>query len=888
MDEGYSKSVDEIISGLSADIETGLDSGEAARRLKEYGENKLDSKKGETLFQRFLYQFKDFLVLILIAASAVSIALRQFTDGAVIIGIVILNAILGVYQENKAGNALKALKKMSSPQAKVLRGGQVEKVDSHLVVPGDLVVLEAGDYVPADLRLFESVNLKIDESALTGESAPSEKDASAALCADTGLGDRKNCAYMGTVVTYGRGRGIITATGMKTQIGGIAAMLAEDGESLTPLQVSLNALGKTLGLACIIICAAVFGLGLIRQMNPLEMFMTAVSLAVAAIPEGLTMVVTVILALGMQRMVRSHVIIKRLSAVETLGSTTVICSDKTGTLTQNKMTVVKLYADGSFGEVSGTGYGAGGAVSNMSEAAARLIEGAVLCNDAVYQKDKNEIIGDPTEGALLVLGEKAGVSKEAANGRMPRVGEIPFDSDRKLMTTVHPNAAGERPFVMYTKGAPDEVLRKSSYIYKSGEILPITDGDRDAAAKANAGFADSALRVLGVAFKYMDSPEPAEEDLVFTGLLGMIDPPRPEAKTAIEVCGKAGIAVKMITGDHKNTAVAIAGQLGILSVSGAMDGREIDALDEGRLREAVKSVNVFARVSPAHKVRILNAVMANGNIAAMTGDGVNDAPPLKRADIGVAMGITGTDVSKEAADMILTDDNFASIVRAVEEGRTIYNNIRKAVGYLLSCNIGEILVVAVAMLLGWPLPLLPIHLLAINLITDAFPAFALGMEEKEPGLMDAPPRDPKAPIVDRRMSIAIAVQSVLLAAGVLTSFMFVSASHGYTPEGVALGETSAFFTIVLGELFRAYSSRSEKTAIFRMNPFSNKYLNQCVVASVVFLLCSIYLPGFRDLFSNTPLTGFEISCAVVFALFPLAGGEISKIITGLVVRDKQA
>ena len=877
MDEGYMKSAEEISQLFNVSIITGLDSASASVRLKEYGENKLEGKKEDPLYKKFLFQFKDFLVIILIAAAVISIFVGEYFDGGAIIAIVILNAILGVFQENKAGNALKALKNMSSPQAKILRGGQIEKIVSDYVVPGDVAVIEAGDYIPADLRLIESVNLKVDESALTGESVPSEKDASLVLDENTVLGDRRNSAYMGTMVSYGRGKGIVTSTGMKTQMGKIAAMLSENVEELTPLQMSLNALGKTLGIICIIVCAIVFGLGILRGQGILDMFMTAVSLAVAAIPEGLTMVVTVILALGMQRMVRSHAIIKRLSAVETLGSTTVICSDKTGTLTQNKMTVVNLYANGAYCNVTGTGYAANGAISEMNSAARVLVEGAVLCNDAVYNKNESSIIGDPTEGSLLVLGEKAGFSKGEVNNEKPRVSEIPFDSVRKLMSTVHHIKNGEQPYIMYTKGAPDEILGKCPYIFKNNEIVPISEDDRNNVIAANASFAEDALRVLGVAFKYMYSPEPLEEELVFTGLLGMIDPPRAEVKDAINVCSKAGISVKMITGDHKATAMAIAKQLGILKDGGAIDGHEIDRMDDTKLREIVADTNVFARVSPEHKVRLVNAVRANGNIAAMTGDGVNDAPSLKKADIGVAMGITGTDVSKEAADMILTDDNFVSIVRAVEEGRTIYNNIRKVVGYLLSCNIGEILVVFLAMLFGWPIPLLPIQLLAINLITDAFPAFALGMEEKEQGLMDVPPRDSKEPIIDRRMSISVTIQSILLAVGVLSSFIFVYSIHGFSEYGLEMAETACFFTIVLGELLRAYTARSEKITIFKMKLFSNKYLNQCIIVSIVFLFCSIYLPGFHSIFGNIPLTWFELLCSAAFALIPLAGGEISKL-----------
>ncbi|MDR3240336.1 MAG: HAD-IC family P-type ATPase, partial [Clostridiales bacterium] len=650
MDNFHNQTLEEVIERLGVSRENGLDASAAEQRLKEYGENKLQGKKSAGLLQQFLFQFKDFLVLILIAASIISIALGEILDGGVIIAIVLLNAVLGVIQENRAGNALKALKEMSSPQAKALRGGRVEKINSDFVVPGDLILLEAGDYVPADLRLLESVNLKIDEAALTGESVPSEKNAAAVLGPDADLGDRINCAFMGTMVTYGRGLGAVAATGMKTQMGRIAEMLADAKEEATPLQRALNTLGKTLGLVCLGVCAVIFAVGILRNHGMLEMFMTAISLAVAAIPEGLTMVVTVILALGMQKMVRVNAIIKRLSAVETLGSTTVICSDKTGTLTQNKMTVVKLYADKQFYDVTGTGYDAKGEVlPNPGEngAARILAEGAVLCNDAVYQKQEGKIIGDPTEGALIVLGEKMGLPKEDLNRDKPRVRELPFDSDRKLMSTIHSSGqSSDKSFVMYTKGAPDEILRKSNYIYQSNQTVPLTDADRDAVMEANGRFAEDALRVLGVAFR-LEKDLPAEDvqadqqeqDLVFAGLLGMIDPPREEAKAAIETCKRAGIQVKMITGDHKTTAMAIARQLMILEDGGsAIDGREIDALNEEELKNAVRQTHVYARVSPEHKARLVTAMRENGHVAAMTGDGVNDAPSLKKADIGIAMG----------------------------------------------------------------------------------------------------------------------------------------------------------------------------------------------------------------------------------------------------------
>ena len=891
MKQYYSQPVSETVQDLQSNLAAGLSGQEAEKRIQEHGPNRLEGAKGKSLLQMALEQLKDFLVLILIAAAVISIFLGEELEGIVILAIVVLNTFLGVYQENKASNALKALKEMASPHAKVLRDGQVMEIASQDVVPGDVVILEAGDYIPADLRLIETVNLKIDEAALTGESVPVEKDASAVLDGEASLGDRINCAYMGTVITYGRGRGIITETGMKTQMGNIAGMLNESEDEATPLQKKLDSLGKTLGIVCLAICGVIFLLGWWHGDKIFDSFMNAVALAVAAIPEGLTVVVTVVLAMGMQKMVKVNAIIKRLSAVETLGSTTVICSDKTGTLTQNKMTIQRVYDGKELYSVSGTGYSGAGEITdasgnNVSDAVGKLLEGILLCNDALYDPASETIVGDPTEGAMVVLAHKAGIVKSALEERYPRLQEIPFDSDRKLMSTFH-SIGGKN--VMYTKGAPDELLRRCVSIDLGGRVEPLTDEKRQEILAVNQSMAESALRVIGGAYREMekvDTSFESENELVFTGLVGMIDPPREEAKAAIQVCKKAGIQVKMITGDHKITATAIGQQLGIVEGNAvAIEGRAINEMDDEQLKECVKTTNVFARVSPEHKVRLVDAVRANGSIAAMTGDGVNDAPSLKHADIGIAMGITGTDVSKEAADMILTDDNFASIVKAVAEGRTIYSNIRKVVGFLLSCNIGEILVIFLAMLIGLPTPLAAIQLLAINLITDAFPAFALGMEKEEAGAMDRAPRDPSEPIVDKKMGIAVGIQSVFLALGTLGSFLF--GYHAQAPlstifagnvDPVALAEamTCCFFTLVLGELLRAYSARSEKTSIFRMRIFENSYLNKCVLASVVFLLATIYVPFLNTVFGTVALCPDEIVAALVLAFLPLLGGELAK------------
>ncbi len=875
----FGLSPEDTAKELGVNPSTGLSAAEAANRMEKYGSNRLEGGKEKSLIQMILEQLKDFLVIILMIAAVISIFLGEELEGVIILAIVVLNTFLGVYQENKASNALKALKEMASPHAKVLRDGQITEVPSSDVVPGDIAILEAGDYVPADVRLIESVNLKIDEAALTGESVPVEKDAAAILPEDASLGDRINCGYMGTVITYGRGRGIITNTGMETQMGNIAGMLNDTPDESTPLQKKLDSLGKLLGIVCLIICGIIFVLGLLHGMEIFDIFMTSVSLAVAAIPEGLTVVVTVVLAMGMQKMVKCNAIIKRLSAVETLGSTTVICSDKTGTLTQNKMTIQKLYDASGHYNVSGTGYSPNGEITDESGNAPttypeRLIEGALLCNDSTYNPEAETIIGDPTEGAMVVLAYKHGMKKTEWEAKYPRIQEIPFDSDRKLMSTFH--QMGDS-ICMYTKGAPDELLRRCTRMEIDGKVVALSQEKREEVLSVNQEMAQSALRVIGVAYREVAqaNPDPSEEnDLIFVGLVGMIDPPREEAKAAIDVCKTAGIQVKMITGDHKITASAIGRQLGI-ETDRTVEGREINEMTDEQLQECVKTTNVFARVSPEHKVRLVDAVRANGNIAAMTGDGVNDAPSLKHADIGVAMGITGTDVSKEAADMILTDDNFASIVRAVAEGRTIYSNICKVVGFLLSCNIGEILVIFLAMLFNLPVPLVAIQLLSINLITDAFPAFALGMEKEEPGTMNRPPRDPSEPIVNKKMAVAVLIQSVALAAGTLCSFIYGYVVHGE----LEVARTACFLTLVLGELLRAYSARSETNSIFKMHFFENSYLNKCVLVSILFMVASIYVPFLNPVFSTVALTFDELIMALILAFLPMLGGELAKLIT---------
>jgi len=898
----YRQSIEETCKALGTDPTAGLKSEEVRSRLEKYGPNELAHKEGPGIFRMFVEQLKDFMVIILIIASIISIAINEVTDSLVIIGIVIVNAVLGVIQEYRAGKALEALKKMSAPNAKVIRDGQTQTIPAGGLVPGDVVLLETGDYIPADVRLTSSVNLKVEEAALTGESVPVEKDAGTRLDGDIGLGDQVNCGFMSTIVTYGRGSGIVTSTGMGTVIGNIAKMIQEDKEEDTPLQRKLAQMGKLLGTACLVICAVVFAMGLFRGEPVLKMFMTAVSLAVAAIPEGLPAVVTIVLALGMQRMVKHNSIMKKLHAVETLGSTTVICSDKTGTLTQNQMTIVKMYTFGQEIDVTGDGYNPTGSLTvsgkdiSLSEepAIARLLEIQVLCNDARLEhitedgSDEWRIIGDPTEGAMVVAAAKAGIDRNEINRAQPRLQEIPFDSQRKLMTTFH--RTKDNKMAAFTKGAPDILIERCTHIMRSdGSVEPITPEDVETIMAENKTLASQAFRVLAMAFKIVSgipehpTPEQDEKNLVFCGLVGMIDPPRAEAIEAIKVCKSAGIRAVMITGDYRDTAAAIARQLGIIETGKeVLTGAELNRMDDAQLDEAVKTVSVFARVSPEHKVRIVQAIKDNGGIAAMTGDGVNDAPALKRADIGVAMGITGTDVAKESADMIITDDNFSSIVAAVEEGRVIYSNIRKFVFFLMSCNVGEILIIFLSMVFNWPIPLQPIHLLWVNLLTDALPALALGTEKKEPGLMEEPPRNPNESIINRDMMISIGVQSLVMTAAVLASFYY-----GWQDHGLEMGQTYALVTLITCELLRAYTARSEKYPLWKIGVFSNRSMNLAFVISFALLAVILVVPGLRGVFNVQLFHWYDWDFVIAVAILPLLFGELTKVIRNARNKNKK-
>jgi Ca2+-transporting ATPase len=924
----HSQSVEKVIDALNTHPDQGLSTMEAQARLAEYGPNQLQERPRLTFWHMLLGQFNNFLILILISASLASLFLGEYVDAGAIMAIVILNAILGVVQESKAEEALAALKKLAAPEAHVIRDGHLISVPAQELVPGDVVTLGAGNYVPADMRLVESANLKTDEASLTGESVPVQKRADTVLARDIPLGDRRTMAHMSTLVTYGRGRGVVVATGMDTEIGLIAEMIQAYEEEPTPLQVKLDQLGKWLGVACLAICALILVIGLLRDTRTgtiftdglsaywqgyrneiVELFMTAVSLAIAAVPEGLAAVVTIVLASGMQRMISRHVLIRKLPAVETLGSASAICSDKTGTLTQNEMMVMQMYVDQTLLSISGEGYKPVGEVQESGRraelrhypSARPLLQAALLCNDAQLEPEPTDddpstenwrMIGDPTEGALVVAAAKADLWKDTVEQVYPRLAEVPFDSERKRMSTIHPvpENAGEgalQPwveglgrYVAYVQGAPDIILGLCSCVLEDGREFPLDEGRRQRILEINAALASNALRVLGVAYRSLNevpenpTPEAVERDLVFMGLVGMIDPARPEVKEAIAVARKAGIKTAMVTGDYKNTAVAIAQELDLIIHEGqVLTGAELDEMDEAALAEIADEVDVYARVSPQHKVKIVEALKRLGHVVAMTGDGVNDAPALKRANIGVAMGITGTDVSKETADMVLTDDNYASIISAVEEGRIIYSNIRKFVYYLISCNMGEIMVIFLAMLAGLPLPLTAIQLLVLNLITDGAPALALGLEKGEPDIMDRPPRPVEEPVINRQMVWGIVIQTIAITAATMIAFVIGLSRF---PGNLAAAQTMAFATLSISELFRAYTSRSERYSLFSIGVLSNKYMQWAVLASLVILLSIIYVPFLDPIFDTTSLGLNEWLVILPLVLIPSIAAEINK------------
>ncbi len=885
----YKQEKGEVLKNLGTNIEKGLTDSEVQNRLEIYGTNELMEKPKESFFSKIMEQFSDFLVLILIAAALFSILIGEIRDSIVILSVVVINALLGIYQESKAEKALEALQKMTSPTAKVIRNGHLDVVSTSNLVPGDLVVLETGDIVPADIRLVESSNLKLDEASLTGESVPVEKNSHKVYEKDIPLGDRQNMAYMSTIITYGRAKGIIVETGHNTEIGRIATQIQSFDEELTPLQKKLNELGKYLGIITIMVCIIVFGVGILQGRKVMEMFMVAISLAVAAIPEGLPAIVTIVLALGMNKMVKRHAIVKKLLAVETLGSITVICSDKTGTLTQNEMTAVRLFTGNKIYHATGVGYEPSGELKlegrkievNEIVDLKNLLSIGVLANDADVNSANGvfRVVGDPTEGALVTLAHKGNIFKKYMDKEYPRIEEIPFDSDRKMMTTFHKNYIPGK-IVSFTKGAPDIVIKRCKYISINGETKTLDDILRKKVLDVNNFFAKDALRVLALSYREYDSlpsdlsSNNIEREMIFIGLVGMIDPSRPEAKDAIVKCKEAGIKPIMITGDYKETAYAIAKELDIAkSIKEVMVGEELDKISNIEFKEVVKNTTVYARVSPEHKVRIVSALKANGEIVAMTGDGVNDSMALKKADIGISMGITGTDVAKNTAEVILTDDNFASIVAAVEEGRVIYSNIRKFVFFLLSCNIGEIIIVFASILYNLPIPLLPIQLLWLNLVTDSFPALALGMEKGEKDIMKLKPKDPDSPIIDKYMMVDIIVQSIAIGGTSLMAYVWGLMAF---PESLAKARTITFSTLILAELLRAYSSRSERHILFEIGIFSNSTMIYATTLSFFLLLAVIYVPVLQPIFYTVPLELIDWGIITSFASIPLIISELYK------------
>ncbi len=882
-DDVYRLSSEEVCRQYGCDMENGLSSEEARKRLERDGFNEFTRKKHTSLAVKFLNQFKSFMILVLIAAAAVSGIVgvmngEGFTDVIIILAITVVNAIIGVFQETKAEKSLDALEQMSAPHCKVVRDGDVHVIATRELVKGDLVVIGTGDTVPADIRLTETANLKIQEAALTGESVPVEKD-SEPIARNAGeepesavsvpVGNRSNMAFASCGVTYGHGRGIVTAVGKDTEVGRIASMIQSVPDMKTPMQHKLDRLGKFLAIAAVAICAVMFATGMLYGKDILSMFMTSVSLAAAAIPEGLPAVSTIVLAIGVQRLAKRNAIVRNLPSVETLGSTTVICSDKTGTLTQNRMTVTSIYSCGSvrtlpgFAGAAGTELAAGERTeSTLSPAEKLLIRSAVLANDTEIsgEEGREQTLGDPTETALADLGLKFGIDKEELDKSLPRVAEIPFDSQRKLMTTVH--RLPEGGFLVAAKGGLDELLECCTRIECIGGTRPLENKDKENAARANLEMAGQALRVLAMGYAHIDSvpeeisPESIEKDLIFLGMTGMIDPPREEAKAAVAKCRAAGIRPVMITGDHLITAEAIAQSLGIMKDGDkALSGDEIGQMTDNQLRKAAEHTSVFARVAPEHKMRIVKAYKQNGNVVAMTGDGVNDAPALKFADIGVAMGITGTDVSKEAADVVLADDNFATIVSAVGEGRRIYDNLMKSIQFMLSTNLGEILVLFIAVLCNLVTPLLPVHILWINLVTDSFPALALSFEPAEQGIMERRPIDPKQGIITRGFSLKVLFQGMLIGGLSLAAYLIGMQSEAATSSAQALAtaRTMAFATLAFSQMSLIFSIRSGMRNAF-CNLFSNKFLWGSVAFVLAAMLVVLLVPGVQALFKVTSLT----------------------------------
>ena len=894
MENWYQKNINDVKKELATDIEKGLSSKQVEEKQQNVGFNELKARKKKSLIVKFLEQFKDFMIIVLIIAAIVSgivgiLEGEGITDTIIILIVVIINAIIGVAQENKAEKSLEALQKLSAHASKVIRNGKMIVIPSRELVPGDVVVLETGDYVPADLRIIEAVNLKSQESALTGESVPVEKIIDT-INEEVGIGDRTNMLFSSSLITYGRGKGIVVETGMNTEVGKIAEIINSSEEGTTPLQEKLNKLGKILGIAALAICVVIFIIGLLYGKEPIHMFMTAVSLAVAAIPEGLAAVSTIVLAIGVQRMVKKNAIVKRLPAVETLGSASVICSDKTGTLTQNKMTVQKIYVDNKLMDMENIKF-----VESKSDLES-LIYNAMLCNDTKVGAN-NELAGDPTETALVDMGMNLDIDIDKIFS-IDRLNEIPFDSSRKLMTTVHKI---DNEYIVYTKGGVDELLKNCTSYIINGKVEKNLEEFKKSIYENNESMAKNALRVLAFGYKKIKKlPESKEEieklesDLIFVGMVGMIDPPREEAKKAVEKCKSAGIKTVMITGDHKITATAIAKQLGILeNEDEAITGSELENMSDEELTKNIRNYSVYARVSPEHKVRIVRAWQANGEIVAMTGDGVNDAPALKNADIGCAMGVVGTDVAKEAADVILTDDNFATVVSAVEEGRRIYDNILKAIQFLLSSNVGEIIVLFVAILIT-PLlakwfnitnisalePLLPIHILWINLVTDSLPALALAVDPAAENIMQRKPNKKGKGIFTKGMTWRVIYQGIMIGFITLIAFIVGLATPGVTDEAakIKIAQTMAFCVLALSELVHVFNIRDNKNSIFKTGILNNSKLILAILVSASFMFIILLIPGLRQIFSIAQLPKENIVETILLVLSPIAIVEIFKLL----------
>ena len=860
----FKKSINEVLKEQNVNSKVGLSDSEVNERLQKYGENKLDEVKKKTLLQRFIYQLKDVMIYVLLIASVINViahGIDGLTEAAIILMVVLINAIVGVVQESRAEKTLEALKELSTPRAIVRRNGEVIEIDSKELVPGDIVIIDAGRYIPADLRLIETQNLQVEESAFTGESHAVNKDANfIAQDHNIPMGDKINLAYSSTLATYGRGEGVVIGTGMNTEIGKIAKALTSEDDNETPLQKKLDTLGKTLGYIAMIVCFVIFILGVLQGRSALDMLITAVSLAVAAIPEGLVAIVAIVLSTGVTRMSKNNAIVKRLPAVETLGSVNVICSDKTGTLTQNKMTVVQEYSLASNNDI--------------------LRKGLMLSSDAT------EIIGDPTEIALVVNAIKHGFNQIELNNKYKRVNEFAFDSDRKLMSTLHVN--GDK-YISYTKGAIEDIINISKYILVGDEVVELTKEYKENILSKSIEMSNKALRVLGLGYKlsdrFLESNE-LENNLILVGIVGMIDPPREEVKASISKAQKAGIKVVMITGDHKNTAVAIAKELNIAkSIEESITGPEIDELDEKEFFENIEKYSVFARVSPEHKVNIVSALKAKGNIVSMTGDGVNDAPSLKRADIGVAMGITGTDVSKGAADMILLDDNFTTIVEAVKEGRNIYNNIKKTIMFLLSCNLGEVISIFVATLFAFPTPLVATQLLWINLVTDTLPAISLGLDPGNDDVMNENPRPVSESFFAKGAGLRAIIGGTLIGVFTLLAFIIgliekdittISAMRMASVEALTHARTMSFIVLTVSQLFYAYTMRVDNVSTFKIGIFKNKYLNISVIIGLVLQILLINTTGVAKIFNVQSLNISDWDIVIIFALIPFVINELIK------------